>query len=90
MFVLKAGQQTLTLVESTPGNFEIVGNHGPISLGGKIVPTTTIKVKPGNVITVAPTSSNNTSLSTAGTSKTIILSQKAPQIIHKSSAENKT
>lgn len=82
-------------MESTPGNFEIVGNHGPISLDGKLIPATSVigKVKTATVVT--STSAGGT---TGQTHKAIILTQKTNQItkpqqliINKdNSAENKS
>lgn len=84
------GQSTLTLVESTPGNFEIVGNHGPISLDGKLIPATSVisKMKGTAVVTS----------STAGISqhKAIILTQKTAltnksvSVNNESNTENNT
>lgn len=53
----------LTLVESTPGNFELAGNGGPISVGGKFV-SSIGKIKGGSIISVtSPTSSTTVSSS---------------------------
>ncbi|GLV41409.1 uncharacterized protein CBL_06639 [Carabus blaptoides fortunei] len=85
---VQGGAQTLTVVESTPGNFEVV-NHGPISIGGKLIPSTNIKVKPGNIISIASSSSTITSTTVAGTQKAIILAQKPPTMINKANLLNK-
>ncbi|RZC32983.1 protein kinase C-binding protein 1, partial [Asbolus verrucosus] len=43
----------ITLVESTPGNFELLGS-GPIAVNGKILASTSVieKIKSGNIVTV--------------------------------------
>ncbi|XP_063914614.1 MYND-type zinc finger-containing chromatin reader ZMYND8 isoform X2 [Zophobas morio] len=54
----------ITLVESTPGNFELLGS-GPIAVNGKILASTSVieKIKCGNIVTVtAPSGQTNTQL----------------------------
>lgn len=83
LFVLQSGQQTITLVESTPGNFEILGNHGPISLGGKLVNP---KLKQANTYSASTSSSGSGTIA----HKTIYVQQKSGPPIPKQIAENKT
>jgi hypothetical protein len=57
----------ITLVESTPGNFELLGS-GPIAVNGKILASTSVieKIKSGNIVTVtAPSGTTNTQLTSA-------------------------
>ncbi|XP_044268661.1 protein kinase C-binding protein 1 isoform X2 [Tribolium madens] len=57
----------ITLVESTPGNFELLGS-GPIAVNGKILASTSVieKIKSGNIVTVtAPSGPTNTQLTSA-------------------------
>lgn len=70
----------ITLVESTPGNFEVVGN-GPIAVGGKLLATTSVigKIKPGNVITVtSPSNMSNVSATSTNSPKPATVSQNKP------------
>lgn len=70
----------LTIVEATPGKFELVGN-GPISVGGKILTQAQKfygKVKAANVISV---SSGATAASSSATLPCVTLTQsKSPSV----------
>ncbi|KAF5298466.1 hypothetical protein FQR65_LT01245 [Abscondita terminalis] len=61
----------ITLVESTPGNYELVGNGGPISVGGKFI-TNLGKIKSGSVLSVTSTSNSNTNADTISAKKSIM------------------
>ncbi|KAF5295410.1 hypothetical protein FQA39_LY13071 [Lamprigera yunnana] len=65
-FARTAVTNQLTLVESTPGTYELVGNSGPISVGGKLI-ANIAKLKPGAVLV----SSSNTDLVTGGTKNSV-------------------
>lgn len=54
-------------MESTPGNFELLGS-GPIAVNGKILASTSVieKIKSGNIVTVsAPSGPSSTQLTSA-------------------------
>ncbi|KAB0797523.1 hypothetical protein PPYR_08516 [Photinus pyralis] len=53
----------ITLVESTPGNYELLGSGGPISVGGKIIANFGKKLT-GSVLAVTSTANSNLDLAT--------------------------
>ncbi|KAK4880797.1 hypothetical protein RN001_008943 [Aquatica leii] len=57
----------ITLVESTPGNYELVGNGGPISVGGKFI----TKIKSASVLSVTSAANSNVNANLASVQKTI-------------------
>ncbi|KAK5646696.1 hypothetical protein RI129_005160 [Pyrocoelia pectoralis] len=66
--VNKTSGNHITLVESTPGNYELLGSGGPISVGGKIIANFGKKLS-GSVLTVASTANSNLDLATVTTKK---------------------
>lgn len=51
------------MVEATPGNFELLGNGGPISIGGKFI-SSMGKIKTSNIISVTSPSNSGSSVVT--------------------------
>lgn len=60
-------------MESTPGNYEIVGNPGSLKVGGKLITSTSMvgKLKSGNVITVN-SASNTTAVTSSSENVSIV------------------
>lgn len=62
-------------MESTPGNYEIVGNPGSLKVGGKLITSTSMmgKLKSGNVITV--NSASNTTVVTSSSENVSVVAE---------------
>ncbi|KAF2900980.1 hypothetical protein ILUMI_05198 [Ignelater luminosus] len=61
--VVRTSGNHITLVEATPGNFELLGNGGPISIGGKFI-SSVGKIKTSNIISVTSPSNSGSSVVT--------------------------